>query len=348
MRWLGLSLLAFVLGHSAALADDPISFKGKTITVVVTSSAGGGTDLSARVVAKYIAEHLPGKPTIVVRNVPGAQGIVGMNYFVRQGTPDGLTMTVAGSTLANPLLWRLPASQFNPTTFSFVGGSGRGGSVLLIRKDAEARLYDKSASPIIMGSLSGVPRPGSQAAAWGAALLNWNMKWVLGYPGTTELMFALERGEIDMVGTSNLFVVGTFVATGKFKILAQTGSILHGNLVPRPEFGDIPLMADLVKDKLADPLMRQAFEYWSSNTALDKWIAMPPNTPQEYVQAYRDAYHNAFNDPAFAEQGKQISDELEPIAYDDIEFLIKKLGATSPEAIAFISEMLRKQGLEAE
>jgi hypothetical protein len=107
-------------------------------------------------------------------------------------------------------------------------------------------------------------------------------------------------------------------------------------------------MADLVKDKLADPLMRQAFEYWSSNTALDKWIAMPPNTPKEYVQAYRDAYHYAFNDPAFAEQGKQISDELEPIAYDDIEFLIKKLGTTSPEAIAFISEMLRKQGLEAE
>lgn len=76
----GMALLMLVLGYSTALADE-VSFQGKTITVVVTSAAGGGTDLSARVVADYIARHLPGKPNFIVRNVPGAQGVVGMNYL---------------------------------------------------------------------------------------------------------------------------------------------------------------------------------------------------------------------------------------------------------------------------
>ena len=170
----------------------------------------------------------------------------------------------------------MPAAQFDPTTFPFIGGSGRGGSVLLIRKDAEARLYDKSTAPVIMGSLGGIPRSGSQTAAWGAGLLDWNMKWVLGYPGSNELMLALDRGEVDMTATQNLFVIRTFVATGRFKILVQTGTVQNGRVIPLAEFGDAPLIAELLQSKVTDPLARQAFEYWASNTELDKWIALPP------------------------------------------------------------------------
>jgi tripartite-type tricarboxylate transporter receptor subunit TctC len=348
MKQLGILLLTFMLGHSAASADEPVSFEGKSITLIVTSAAGGGTDLSARLVANYIASHLPGKPNVIVRNIPGAQGVVGMNYLVNKVAPDGLALTVAGATLANPLVYRVPAAQFDPTTFPFIGGSGRGGSVILIRKDAEARLYDKSAAPVIMGSLGGVPRAGSQTAAWGAGLLGWNMKWVVGYPGTNELMLALDRGEVDMTATANLFLVKQFLAGGRFKVLVQTGIVRNGRIVQRADYGDAPLMASLLESKVTNPLVRQAYEYWSSNTALDKWIAVPPKTPEAYIRAYREAYQNAFTDPAFAEMGKNISDDLEPMSWEDVEFLMKKLGATPPEAIAFITEMLRKQGLETE
>ena len=348
MRLSGLTLLALVFGSAAAFAQEPVSFEGKSITLIVTSSAGGGTDLSARLVANYIAGRLPGKPNVVVRNIPGAQGVVGMNYLVNKVAPDGLALTVAGATLANPLVYRVPAAQFDPTTFPFIGGSGRGGSVVLIRKDAETRLYDKSLPPVMMGSLGGVPRAGSQTAAWGAGLLGWNMKWVVGYPGTNELMLALDRGEVDMTATSNLFLVKQFLESGRFKILVQTGIVRNGKIVQRADYGDAPLMANLLESKITDPLVRQAYEYWSSNTALDKWIAVPPKTPEPYIEAYRQAYAQAFNDPAFAEMGKKISDDLEPMSWEDVEFLMKKLGATPPEAIAFITEMLRKQGLEAE
>ena len=107
MKRLQVFWLVFVLGVSAAWADEPISFEGKTITLIVTSSAGGGTDLSARLIANFISSHLPGKPSVVVRNIPGAQGVVGMNYLVNKVVPDGFALTVAGATLANPLIYRV-------------------------------------------------------------------------------------------------------------------------------------------------------------------------------------------------------------------------------------------------
>jgi putative tricarboxylic transport membrane protein len=191
-------LVTLLLGSLAARADESVSFKGKSITMIVSSSAGGGTDSSGRLIAALLASHLPGKPSVVVRNIPGAEGITGMNYFVRQVAPDGLTVAMGSTTHADPLLYRKPQSQFDPTTFAIVGGVGRGGTVLIIAEGAQARLYDKAAAPVIMGTLGGVPRSGMQMTAWGIAFLGWNARWVTGYRGTNDLIIALERGEIDM------------------------------------------------------------------------------------------------------------------------------------------------------
>jgi tripartite-type tricarboxylate transporter receptor subunit TctC len=348
MKRLALLLLAIVLGHAPAGADEPLSFKGKNITLIVASAPGGGTDISGRLIGNFLASHLSGKPNVVVRNIPGAQGVTAMNHFIKQVAPDGLTLTMGSTSQADPLLYRKPTSLFDPTTFPFVGGVGRGGTVLLIRKDAEARLFDKNTAPVVMGSLGGVPRSGMQTTAWGIAFLDWNAKWVVGYPGTSDLMIALERGEIDMTSTANLFQVQKFLDSGKFKILTQSGTLKNGQMLPRPEFGDAPLIANLMKSKINDPLLQHAFDYWVSLTALDKWIALPPKSPENYIQAYRDAFQAAFTDPEFAELGKKVSEDLEPMSHQDIDFLVQRLGATPPEALTFISTMLRKQGLESE
>jgi tripartite-type tricarboxylate transporter receptor subunit TctC len=103
-----------------------------------------------------------------------------------------------------------------------------------------------------------------------------------------------------------------------------------------------------MKDKIKDPLALEGFQYWSSITAIDKWVALPPGTPQEYVKAYRTAFDEASKDPDFAEQGKKVSEDFEPMTAEDVTFLVQSLGKTSPEAIAYIGEMLKKQGLEPE
>ena len=348
MYRLAFCVITFAIGAQAAQAEDAVSFRGKTVTMIVTTAPGGGTDTSGRLIASLLADRLPGKPSLVVRNIPGAEGITGMNYFVQQVAPDGLTLTMGSTTQADPLLYRKPQSQYDPTSFAFIGGVGRGGTVLVIRKDAEPRLFDRSAPPVVMGALGGVPRSGMQMTAWGEAFLGWNAKWVLGYRGTNDLMVALERGEIDMTSTANMFELQKILSQGRFKIVAQSGTLREGRMIARAEFGAAPVFANLMQGKIADPVVQKGFEYWSSITSLDKWIALPPKTPDVYLRAYRDAYRIAFTSPDFVDRGKTISEDFEPMAPEDVKFLIDRLGAIPPEAIGSVGAMLRKQGIPAE
>jgi tripartite-type tricarboxylate transporter receptor subunit TctC len=114
MRRLAIIGLGLFLSCIAALADEPVSLKGKTVTMIVASPPGGGTDTSGRLIAPLLANLLPGKPSVIVRNIPGAEGVTAMNYFVRQVAPDGLTVTMGSTTQADPLLYRRMFS-YRPT-----------------------------------------------------------------------------------------------------------------------------------------------------------------------------------------------------------------------------------------
>jgi tripartite-type tricarboxylate transporter receptor subunit TctC len=348
MRKLGICLLAFLLGTSAAVAQDAASFQGKTVTMIIGFAPGGGTDAYGRLVAQFMEKYLPGSPTVVPRNVPGADGVTAMNFMVQQVAPDGLTFTTTANTTADPLNFRKPQAQYQPTDFPVIGGGGRGGEVLLINKDAEKRLYDKNAAPVVMGSLGGIPRSGMQMTAWGIEFLGWNAKWVIGYRGTNELVIALERGEIDMTSTGNLFLIQRLIGTGNFKILIQSGTLKNGVYAGRPDFGDAPVLAKALEGKLKDPLATKAFEYWSSISVTDKWLALPPKTPKAMTDVYRAAYGKLVQDPEFVERAKKISDDFVPMPAAEVEVLINKLSSLPAEATEYMTVILRKQGLNVQ
>jgi len=344
---LGLSALA-ALAPVCAAAAQAISFQGRTISMIVGSAPGGGTDAYGRLVAAFLPAHLPGSPTVVVRNIAGADGITAMNFMVQQAVPDGATIAAVPNTVADPLNYRKPQAHYDPTTFAVIGGAGRGGEVLLISKEAAKRLVDKRAVPVIMGSLGGVPRSGMQMTAWGVELLGWNAKWVIGYRGTNELTLALERGEIDMTATGNLFLIQKLINTGRFSILAQSGTLKNGAIVARPDFGDAPIMTSLLDGRLSDPLVAKAFEYWSSIAVTDKWLALPPKTAQQLVDAYRASYGKLIQDPEFLDRARKISEDFAPVLHGDVETLIHRLGSLPPEAIGYMTVILRKQGLDVQ
>ena len=348
MKKFSLCLLACVLGCSAAFAEEAVSFHGKTINMIIGFPPGGGTDAYGRVVATSLEKYLPGNPTVVVKNVPGADGVTSMNFMVQQVVPDGLTVTTTANTTADPLNFRKPQVHYEPTDFAVIGGGGRGGEVILINKDAEKRLYDKQAAPVVMGSLGGIPRSGMQMAAWGIEFLGWNAKWVIGYRGTNELTLALERGEIDMTSTGNLFLIQKLVDGGKFKILVQSGTLKNGTLIGRPDFGDAPLLVKALEGKLKDPLVAKAFDYWSSVSLTDKWLALPPKTPKNVVDVYRTAYGKISQDADFLDRARKISEDFVPLSAPEVETLIKKLSSLPPEATEYMTVILRKQGLDVQ
>jgi len=347
MRSPSLALAMLLMLCAGAAAQSPVSFEGKTITMTVGYPAGGGTDASARLIAPYLSRYLPGSPNIIVQNVPGADGITAMNHFAQQVKPDGLTISMGSSTVGDPLNYRKPQAMFDPTKFIYIGGIGRGGSTLIINKDAEKRLSDPTQPPVIVGAPSGVPRSGQQMAAWGIEILGWNARWVLGYRGTNDLFIALERGEIDMTASSNLFQVAKLLEGGKFKIFSQTGTLTDGKITPRSEFHDVPIFPNQMQGKIKPGLQQKGFDYWFGLVMLDKWLVLPTGTPDAIVQAYRNAFNKAIKDHEFLERGKRISEDFEIQSAEDVKTLIDTLGSTPPEAFDYINDMLKRQGIGA-
>jgi tripartite-type tricarboxylate transporter receptor subunit TctC len=347
MRRIFIGIFTALLICTVAHAEEAISFQGKAIIMIIGNAPGGGTDTSGRLVAQYLVKHLPGSPSVIVRNVPGADGLTALNYFVRQTKADGLTVMMGASVNVDPLHYRTPQSHYDPTKFAFVGGVGRGGTVLLIESAARRRLADKKGKPVIMGALGGVPRSGMLMTMWGIEYLGWNAKWVLGYRGTNDLMIALERGEAEMTSTANMFQIEKLMQGGKFEVLTQSGTLADGKIVGRPDFGNAPIFSDQMAGKIKDPLAEAAFEFWRAQSSIDKWLALAPGTPKAIVAVYRQAYHELGNDPEFIEQGKKMSEDFAPMAYPDVERLVKTLDETPGEATQFTNVLLRKQGVQA-
>lgn len=330
-----------------ARASDPGAGTGdpKTITMIVGFPAGGSADLAGRFMAQYLTKYLPGNPTIVVRNMPGADGKVALNAFVRQAKPDGLTITTGSGSQLDPRNYRAANTLYDPAKFHFVGGVSRGGTFQVINKSALPRLNDKTAPPATVGAIDGT-RSGEQIISWGMELLGWNAKWVVGYRASTETTVALERGEVDIASSGSSILINRLIDTGKFQLLSQSGIVVEGKMRRRSDFADTPMMAELISGKLTDPGARDAFSYLEAMTLMDPWIALPPETPDSIVAAYREAFRKAASDPEFLEKGKRISEDMRPMFHTDFELLVKTAAdKLTPAADAYIKALQTKQGI---
>lgn len=343
LRTLVVALLAslLVLPAHAQVPD----FKGKQVFMVIGFPPGGGTDLSGRMIAEFLAKYLPGQPDVLVRNIPGADGLTATNHFVQQVKPDGLTIMMASGSTSDPIHFRKPEAKYDPSKFGIIGGVGRGGSVMVIRKEAQERLRDKTKPPVIMGTPAGVPKSGNLMTTWGIEYLGWNAKWVTGYKGTKDLGIAIERGEIDMVSTSNMGEVEHMMQSGKASMLTQTGTIQGGKYVPRSDAPRVPVLSDLMTGKISDPIAQKAFAYYQALTAMDKWLVVPPGTPEAITNIYRAAYVEVARDPHFFERGKKISEDFEARSKEDIEMLVRTLWETPDAALGHVNTLLKKQGI---
>jgi tripartite-type tricarboxylate transporter receptor subunit TctC len=336
---------AFVMANlAAAHAADVPSFKDKTITVVIGAAAGGSTDTFGRLSGVYIAESLPGRPAAVARNQPGAGGVVALNSFYNQAKPDGLTIATGAGTQSDPLNYRTMNALYDLTKLEYIGGLGRTGTVVVIRKDALPRLLDKSAPPVAMGALSAI-RSGMQMTLWGTEYLGWNVRWVTGYPGNNDLLLALQRKEIDMTSLATVDEIETLMKAGDVATVTQSGALIDGKQVPQSAYGGAPLLGDLLAGKLVDPVAREAFTYWANTTQVGQWLALPPKTPAPIVEAYREAFRHAMRNPEFIDKLKRINADIIEMSAADTEALVAQLAGTSDAAIAYMQGLQRKQGI---
>ena len=341
-----LALLGLALALSPAATAQEVSFKGSQITMLIGSAPGGGTDASGRLIARFIGKYLPGDPSVVVQNMPGAGGVTSLNHLVNRTKPDGLTMLMGSNTTMDPLVFRGNKNvQYDPRDFRIVGGIGRGGTYFFIRKEAQARLLDKKAEPVALGNVGSSPRAAMMPALWGIEYLGWNARWINGYPTTQELMLAFDRGEIEMTSTGTNPQLEERIRSGAMIVLHQTGSVENGKIVGRNEYGNVPIFPLQMKEVKLSDTSRKALDYWFALSNLDKWVGLAPKTPDDILATYRAAFTKASADKEFVQQGETMSEGFEPTAAADVEAFIATLAGTTDETLDYMKGLMKKQGI---
>ena len=198
MRVSALAAAFFALAGQAASADPVADFyHGKTISLVISSSAGGGYDTLGRTVAKHMPKHIPGNPVIAVRNMPGAGGIVATNYLFTAAPKDGTVIGgVQNNTPFEPLLGTKEA-DYDATKFAWLGTPSQETGILAVWHGTQTKTLADARAHEITVAASGANSTPSFYARLLNAVLGTKLKIVVGYPGQNESFFAMERGEVD-------------------------------------------------------------------------------------------------------------------------------------------------------
>ena len=244
--WLAWLILAVQVEY---LHAQDLPYKGKAIRVIVGFPSGGGADAEGRVLARHLGKYIPGNPTLIVQNMPGAGGLTASNWFEELAKPDGLTLYYCvGSTAVTQQAFGAEGVKFNLRSWEMLGSVDRAASVVLVRPDKLERLTNKEKPSLAIGARNGEDA-WSTIFLWGAEYLNWNVRWILGYQGGGELRMAFERGEADLYATANLITLRELIGAG-FRPLTQQGKLTGaGSFQRRHEFKDVPTFVELLGNR---------------------------------------------------------------------------------------------------
>jgi tripartite-type tricarboxylate transporter receptor subunit TctC len=325
-------MVSGIVSLPASAAD---YYQGKTLTVMIASKPGGGTDTTARLVARFWGDHIPGKPQVLVRN-KGVQ-VTAANELQHSTRPDGLTVAAfAGSGSLGPVSRKAKSVRYNPLDWGIVGSIDRGPSILLIRKSALERLTDKSKAPVTIGSVS-TDRAQDAMTLLGAEALGWNIKFVLGYPSSNQIYLAFERGEVDMFGSGTADIISRFLKGGAAMALAAE--------VARPDFPKVPTFDKVLGDKKPTGMLWKVYRSWGADT-VDKYFAMPPKTQDDHLKIMRESFLASANSEGFRKAAQAtLGDGATPVSGDETRERIESAIVIPEDVVATIREIRTKYGL---
>jgi tripartite-type tricarboxylate transporter receptor subunit TctC len=338
---LSLFIVALAMVCVIGLADEVSSqapyYQGKTITIVRGGEPGGSGDMQARALIPFLKKYIPGNPTIVIENMPGAAGMKAVNHTYSSAKPDGLSITAVGSGLAAGAILGLPGVRYDIDKLIYLGSTEHGDPyVFLSRKEAGFDTLEK------LRAATGV-RVGAQSVGHAVYISGRIFAFLLGLKdpkivvgfGGPEMDIALTRGEIDARANSADTVVrrnAEALGKGRFNIHA-TLTIPKGNLHPR--FATVPDADALAKNDKERQLINLFREF-----LYPRWpYVLPPGTHPEIVKTLREAMNRSFKDPGFAQEFKKLmGGEPSPLSGEEVESSIREL-PRDPEVIGLYKKM---------
>lgn len=353
MRILPLSTISVAAAAAAMATTAPafaeMDFTGKQVLLIVASNEGKGTDIIGRMMAQYMSKYLKGKPNVVVKNTGAGGGKIRGANLLAKSEPDGLTIMQSDGSTLQPTTLRRKSVRYDPTKFHAIGAINRGGSIFFMRKEAVARLKDKSKKPVIVGAISG-SRSWQSVPMWGAEFLGWNVKWIPGYKGNNQFSRAIRQGEIDAFATNSNYIIDPLLEEGVIKLMFQVGQPDDdGNYVARSSYPDVPIFPNhLKKNAKLTKLQWTAYLSLANPSLVDKWMGLPQKTPKDIVETWRTAYKKAYNDPELQKQmRKQFGTDLTLISGKRVDEMIKEVSGVGDDVVDYSEKLKVKYGLSA-
>jgi len=315
-------------------------YKNKTIRIVVGLSPGGGYDRAARLVSRYMGQYIPGSPMMLVQNMTGASSVIAANYVYGVAKADGLTMVAPHNNIYLNQLTGGPEVKFDMRKFHWIGASEKDDMMLFIRADAPY----KSIGDIVRAKEP--PRCGS--TGFGSTdyvmsrilgeTVGANINNIIGYPGSSEIALALERGEVICMGmtiptyfTREPFL--TWQKKGFIRFLAQSG------LKRDERVTGAPTIYELMDEFKTPAIGRQVAEAMMASGEWARALLVHPGTPLERVKILREAYEKALHDPDLIAEAKKGRVEIKFSKGEELEALIRKVMEQPPEVIARIRRL---------
>jgi len=328
MSGLGVVLLGTTAmsGIAAAQAD---FYKGKTIELIISTGVGGGLDTNARMVARNLSKHIPGNPTIIAKNMPGAGHVRAANYIYNQAPKDGTTIgTLIPAFIMAQVLNRTDAIQFDAAKMQWLASTSASNSTVYVSKSAGVdTVEDAKKKPVLMGGTGA----GSYTTLYPIVMnhvLGTQFKIVSGYTSTAEIGLAMERGEVQGRAGNNFNSLKSenpeLLRDGKIAILAQVG------LERDPEFKAVPLMTDFAKNDEE----RQILKLFSADVVIGRPFMTAPGVPADRVAILRKAFVDLVRDPDFLKETKQANIDVELVEGEKVQKIVEELVGTPPDIVA--------------
>ena len=325
--------LASALPASAQTAEE--FYKGKSVSLVIGFSVGGGYDLYGRHLARHIGKHIPGAPSIVPQNMPGAGSLKAANFIYTAAPKDGTAIgTFARSTGINPLLES--GATFDGTKFSWLGSVTDDVSTCLTWHTSPVKTWkDFLQKPVTLGGQGLSSDPDIFARLY-KNVFGAPIKLVSGYPGTNEITLAMERGEVDgLCGLSWSTIKtrhSTWLNDKKVNILVQSA------MKKVPELGDVPLVIELVKDKEKLQILKLIL----AAQEMARPFAAPPGVPADRVAALRAAFDATMKDKEYLADATRLKIDVNPVGGNALDELLAELYATPKDVVKKASEAITK------
>ena len=316
--------LAFCSASAMAQSPDAF-FKGKTVTIYIGFSPGGTYDLFGRLVARHLQKHIPGNPTVVAQNMPGAGSFIAANWLYRVAPKDGTAIGIATQTIAIEEVLKTQGVQYKAKDFNWLGRATSNVEITVGWYKAKVQKVEDALTNEMTVATTGAGSPSEGYHKLLNGTIGTKFKLVGPYPGSTDGLLAMERGETDAAFTS-----WNTLNTAKHSWIEEKKSnvLVQYALERLPDLKDVPTMVDLAKT----PEDKQMFAFYTSGGEVGRSFFAPPGIPADRVAALRKAFDDTLKDPELLAEVEKANLDFHPGSGELLQKIVNDTAGV-PEAV---------------